>query len=92
MTDTNNYRRFTIDDISYEGCINVLEVFLSNIAAEFESAYHHHMNNPRDKKSKELFDKIYNYISSEDFSQLTTLDGKYIADLLLEKFSLGKCG
>lgn len=80
--DTRKYRRLRIEDICDEGCLNILEMFLSYLSADFRAAYQMLVQNPLDKDVRQHYENIKNLFFSDYFSQLTNLDGNVIVEQL----------
>ena len=81
------YKRMTIDEISNEGCLNILEAFLESIGNEYKDAammYRLH----KSVIDRDHLNKLRNYLRSEDFSALTNLDGSAIVSTLDSKYAL----
>ena len=78
----NNSERLTIDKISTEGCINLIEMFVTELGEEFRYSYDFYMHNKENKNAREHYKNVRDYIMSDYFSRLTCLDGKAIAAAL----------
>jgi len=71
-------RRMTINDITDEGCIAVLEAFLKSLSNEFQSAYIAHLRDPGNKDHADRYNYFREFFESEYFANLTNLNGHEI--------------
>lgn len=75
MIDTTNYKRITIEEINDDGIVNLLEAFVEKIAGEYLDALDDYCRHKTDKISQRTFNRVRDYILSDDFNLLTNLDG-----------------
>lgn len=75
MIDTTGYKRITIEEINDDGIVNLLEAFVEKIAAEYMNALDDYRRHKTNKMSQRNYNKVRDYILSDDFNTLTNLDG-----------------
>ena len=79
------YHRMTIDQISDDGCMNLLEAFVSETGREYCCAYIKYMERPYDKHYIERKDRIEEFIMSEYFGEITGLPQRAVLEELTRK-------
>ena len=50
VINTKGYKRLTIDELNMNGCINLLEAFVSDVSQSFIIACRKCIENPQDEK------------------------------------------
>ena len=90
VINTKGYKRLTIDELNMNGCINLLEAFVSDVSQSFIIACRKCIENPQDEKYRENYNNYKDLILSEYFGQLTGLDGRVIVDSLEERCIQGR--
>ena len=80
--DFSNMERLTIEKINDDGCLNLLEMFLSQLSEDYRFALDDYMRNQKNKKSKKGFVWLRNFIRSKYFASLTGLDGSEVVNML----------
>lgn len=75
-------KRLTIDTINDDGCLNLLEMFLTQLSEDYRFALDDFVRNQRDKKSKKGLMWLRKFIRSDYFASLTGLDGSEIINTL----------
>lgn len=79
---TPAYQRLTIDQLSDEGCVNVLEAFVKSLGSDYRQARAMYRANPRDKRGREHYQRLKELLLSKYFHDLTNLDGAEIVAAL----------
>lgn len=79
---TKVYQRLTVDKLSTEGCINLLEAFVRNLSDDFKEAYWQYLDNKKSKDRVEHYNHLRKIFLSKYFSELTELDGQEILSRL----------
>ena len=82
MLDTKNYQRLTVDRISNDGLLNLLCEFITATSNEYLFALDEYMRNKNIKECRKLYEDVKAYILSDQFSNLTHLDGSYVVEQL----------
>lgn len=86
---SEKYERLTIDKISNEGCVNVLEAFLGKIGLEYRTALQACCEDPSNETFQERYEDSKNFILSDYFKKLTNLDGEVIIETLNRNYIQG---
>lgn len=81
-----NYNRLTIDRLSDEGCLNLLEMFLSLLSEDYRYMLKLYICNQSDPKTRKSFKKIRGLILSDYFALLTGIDGRDVIGTLDGKY------
>jgi len=83
------YRRLTIDALNDEGCLNLLEEFLSLLGVEYTESFRLAKRYPRDKTYSKHLECLDEFIKSDYFGRLTGLDGPALIDALRSGIVIG---
>ena len=75
-----NYKRMTIDDLSDDGCMNLLEAFCKGLGEDLKNAYLQLLANPKSKDHIAHYRNLSQLCRSKYFSELTNLDGEMIVN------------
>lgn len=78
--------RLTIDKINDEGCLNLLEMFLSQLAEDYHFILEDFVHHPSDKNVRNNFKKMRRFILSNYFAALTGIEGRDIIGTLDGKY------
>lgn len=79
------YKRMSVKDISDEGCVNILDTFLTQLGREFRTKYFYLKDNPNDDITKESFEDLKNFMRSDYFNMITNLIGEEVIESLQKK-------
>lgn len=80
--DVDSFERLTADKLCFEGCVNILQAFLTNLTSDFRLAYYGYIRDRTNKESYAYFKKIRDLFCSDYFFGLTGLDGTAIVEKL----------
>lgn len=75
-----DYQRLTIDKLSDEGCMNLLEAFCKCLGEDLKNAYLQLLANPKSKDHIAHYRNLSQLCRSRYFSELTNLDGDMIVN------------
>lgn len=78
----DNPNRLTVDKLSVEGCINLLEAFVADVAQEFVTTYKHLLSCPTCQGFIDHYNDLKDYMQSDYFSGITGLNGEEIISTL----------
>lgn len=75
-------QRLTIDRLNDRGCLNMLCTMVHRMSKGFRKSYAAFLKNPSDHRSYKRYLRLRDDFLSEDFSDITGLDGaKIVAEL-----------
>lgn len=75
-------KRLDITRISTEGCLNLLEAFLTELMEDYKYIYRDYLNDKNNKKLRGSYEKYRNLFLSDYFAALTGLDGASVLESL----------
>lgn len=84
--DFADVERLTIDMVNDDGCLNLLEMFLTQLSEDYRFALDDFMRNQKSKKSKKGLMWLRQFIRSKYFASLTGLDGGEVISTLDGKY------
>lgn len=84
--DFADVERLTIDTVNDDGCLNLLEMFLTQLSEDYRFALDDFMRNQKNKKSKKGLMWLRQFIRSNYFASLTGLDGSEVISTLDGKY------
>ena len=82
MNKLSNFQRLTIDKLDDEGCLKILEAFVSYAARDYRAAFHSYLDNKRDKNNYYYYIQAREFFLSDYFHDLTGLFGEDILEML----------
>ena len=80
--EPKDYKRLTADDLSFDGCMMLLEAFVQSISVEYNIARKCYKAHPNDEDTKKHFNNVRNFIKSKHFQRMTGLCADAVLDIL----------
>ena len=85
MISTRGYKRLTIDDLNYDGCLNLLEAFVHSLSEEYSNALYMFRKYKTDDH-REALENVREVFLSKYFADLTGLRGDDILSRLEQQY------